>query len=209
MHASPLRCFAVWLAATAGTVALVGWLVADLAPAERFDQVLARVAAAVAALCVAWLWVLATAVVVEAATGTSARGVPAPIRRLVLAACGAAVLTGLAVPVQATPGDLHRDRRPAAVLAGLPFPDRAAGLPGGARIGTGPMRHSPAPDAEVVVVRPGDTLWDLADADLGPGADAAAIDARWREIYALNRGVIGPDPDLIQPAQRLCLPVQQ
>ena len=56
---------------------------------------------------------------------------------------------------------------------------------------------------------PGDTLWDLAGADLGPGADAAAIDARWREIYALNRGVIGPDPDLIQPAQRLRLPAQR
>ena len=36
-----------------------------------------------------------------------------------------------------------------------------------------------------------------------PGASDAEIDARWRRLYDLNRAEIGPDPDLIQPAQRL------
>jgi nucleoid-associated protein YgaU len=36
--------------------------------------------------------------------------------------------------------------------------------------------------------------------------DDAAIDRRWREIYAANRAVVGPDPDLIRPGERLRLP---
>ncbi|GAA4371671.1 hypothetical protein [Nocardioides caricicola] len=193
MHAPAHRCLTVWLAATAAAATLVGWLLpVALAPAARFDDVLVRLCAAGGCAAAGWLYVVTTAAVAEAATGATTPGVPAPLRRLVLLACGAAVVAGLAVPAQATPGEVHRDRRPS--VAGLPFPDRAV---------------SPRPAAEVVVVHPGDTLWALAAADLGPDAAAAEIDARWREIYAQNRDVIGPDPDLIQPAQRLRLPAQQ
>jgi len=193
MHAPAHRCLTVWLAATAAAVGLLTWLFpVATAPATRFDDVLVRLCAVVGTITAAWLWVVTSAVVVEAATGAESRGIPAPLRRLVLLTCGAAVVAGLAVPAQATPGELHRERRPS--VAGLPFPDRAVTPP------------APAPAGEQVVVRPGDTLWDLAAADLGPGADPAAVDERWREIYAHNRAVIGPDPDLIQPAQRLRLP---
>ena len=192
MHASPHRCLTVWLTATAAAVALVAWLLpVAVAPATRFDDVLVRLCAVAGTIATAWLWTVTSAVVVEAATGAASRGIPVPLRRLVLLACGAAVVAGLAVPAQATPGELHRDRRPS--VAGLPFPDRAVAPP------------APAPAGQVVVRR-GDTLWDLAAADLGPGADPAAVDARWREIYAQNRAAIGPDPDLIQPALRLRLP---
>jgi len=34
----------------------------------------------------------------------------------------------------------------------------------------------------------------------------SAVEARWRAIYRLNRDVIGRDPDLIRPGQRLVLP---
>jgi hypothetical protein len=187
------RCLIVWLAATAASVTLVAWLLpVAVAPAARFDDVLVRVCAVSGTIATAWLWTVTSAVVVEAATGAASRGIPVPLRRLVLLACGAAVVAGLAVPAQATPGELHRDRRPS--VAGLPYPDRAVAPP------------ATAPAGEVVVVQPGDTLWDLAATDLGPGADPAAIDARWREIYAQNRAAIGSDPDLIQPAQRLRLP---
>ncbi|WP_243057986.1 LysM peptidoglycan-binding domain-containing protein [Nocardioides sp. SR21] len=193
MHAPVHRCLVVWLAATAAGAALVAWLLPQaLAPATRFDDVLVRLCAGAGCVAAAWLWVVTTAVVAEAVTGATAPGVPAPLRRLVLLACGAAVVAGLAVPAQATPGEVHRDRQPS--VAGLPFPDRALGAPVHVRT------------AEQVVVRPGDTLWELAAADLGPGADPVEIDARWREIYARNRSVIGPDPDLIEPAQRLRLP---
>ena len=66
-----------------------------------------------------------------------------------------------------------------------------------------PLRREPA----VVVVRPGDTLWAIARADLPRHADEGAIARRVREIHQANRSVIGPDPDLIRPHQRLRMPV--
>jgi nucleoid-associated protein YgaU len=56
------------------------------------------------------------------------------------------------------------------------------------------------------VVRPGDSLWALAAAELGPHATDPAVAARWPQWYAANRGVIGPDPDLILPGQVLRIP---
>jgi nucleoid-associated protein YgaU len=57
-----------------------------------------------------------------------------------------------------------------------------------------------------VVVKAGDSLWSLAAHELGPGASAAAVAARWPEWYAANRQVIGSDPDLILPGQVLRIP---
>ena len=62
-----------------------------------------------------------------------------------------------------------------------------------------------------VEVRPGDTLWAIAAAALaarGPTATPALADvaAYWPRVYALNRAVIGPDPAVIEPGQRLRLP---
>jgi len=84
-------------------------------------------------------------------------------------------------------------------LDGLPLPDLPAPRP----------RSSPPPDggpasgAELVRVRPGDTLWSLAAARLAPAAPDSAVDRLWRGWYAANRPVIGPDPDLLQPGQLL------
>jgi nucleoid-associated protein YgaU len=36
-------------------------------------------------------------------------------------------------------------------------------------------------------------------------ADVADVAAYWPEIYALNRGLVGADPDLIRPGQLLRL----
>lgn len=65
-------------------------------------------------------------------------------------------------------------------------------------------RHDSAHTA--VVVQPGDTLWSIAAGRLGPGASAARINAAWHAWYAANRAVIGPNPGLIQPGQRLVAP---
>jgi hypothetical protein len=54
-----------------------------------------------------------------------------------------------------------------------------------------------------VVVRRGDTLWDIAARALGPGASDADIAASWPRWHAANRSTIGPDPDLILPGQLL------
>ncbi|MEU4196350.1 LysM peptidoglycan-binding domain-containing protein [Kribbella sp. NPDC026611] len=57
-----------------------------------------------------------------------------------------------------------------------------------------------------VVVREGDSLWAIAARELGPGASNAEIAARWPDWYAVNRRLIGPDPELILPGQVLRVP---
>jgi nucleoid-associated protein YgaU len=57
-----------------------------------------------------------------------------------------------------------------------------------------------------VRVRPGDSLWLIAERALGPGATDARVAAYWPRIRARNAAVIGDDPDLIRPDQRLQLP---
>lgn len=61
-------------------------------------------------------------------------------------------------------------------------------------------------DPDTVVVRAGDTLWDIAARHLGADADAAAIAAAWPRWYDANREVIGPDPDHILPGTHLVPP---
>lgn len=56
-------------------------------------------------------------------------------------------------------------------------------------------------------VRPGDTLWSIAERRM-PGAAPTEIDAGWRRIHRANRAVIGADPDLIIPGTTLRLPGQ-
>lgn len=58
-----------------------------------------------------------------------------------------------------------------------------------------PARPAPPPP-KVYTVKPGDSLWAIARRLLGDGS-------RWREIYEANKGVIGPDPNLIYPGQEL------
>jgi nucleoid-associated protein YgaU len=57
-----------------------------------------------------------------------------------------------------------------------------------------------------VVVRRGDTLWAIARAQLGSRADVASIAGAVGRWHHANRHVIGPDPDLIHPGQRLTPP---
>jgi hypothetical protein len=52
-------------------------------------------------------------------------------------------------------------------------------------------------------VHRGDTLWSLVERHLGPHCTAAEIAAEWPRWHAANRSVIGPDPDLLLPGQRL------
>jgi nucleoid-associated protein YgaU len=57
--------------------------------------------------------------------------------------------------------------------------------------------------ADTVIVQPGDSLWRIAAAALGPDASAAEIAAAWPRWYAANRATVGADPGLIHPGQRL------
>ena len=53
--------------------------------------------------------------------------------------------------------------------------------------------------AKTYTVKSGDSLWKIAQSQLGAGS-------RWREIYDLNKSVIGSNPNLIYPGQVYNLP---
>ena len=57
-----------------------------------------------------------------------------------------------------------------------------------------------------VLVRPGDSLWLIAARRLGPAADDPHIASSWPYWYRANRRVIGSDPNLLEPGQRLVTP---
>ncbi|WP_432479376.1 LysM peptidoglycan-binding domain-containing protein [Nocardioides sp. GXQ0305] len=207
-----LRGLLVWGGATLTLAALAGWLVPDLvaaggvpAASRPFDAWLVIGCEVAALLAATWLWLLVGLVVREAVSGTTCpRGaVPPLLRRVVLAACGVGLLGSLASPAHA--GSLPSP------LAGLPLPDRPT------THATRPPEPSPSSTpaaaageagrrSPTVRVQRGDTLWDLAAADLPDRAPLAAVDERWRVIHAANREVVGDDPDLILPGQRLRLP---
>lgn len=203
------RCLAVWTVVTALAAGAAAWLapVAASLPAAAggrsetdFAVALVALCAAVGLVALAWLWVLTGLVVTAALRGRThrVRAVPPVVRRAVLAACGVALTGGLAAaPATATPGHPHQDLGPQAAMTRLPLPERAVAAP------TASPAASPA---GMVVVRPGDTLWAIARRSLPAHATDADIDARWHRIHAANRDVIGPDPDLIRPAQRLRIP---
>lgn len=59
------------------------------------------------------------------------------------------------------------------------------------------------------MVRPGDTLWGIAAADLqrtGSGTSTWQVAEHWPRWYAENRDLIGADPNLIIPGTILRAP---
>ncbi|WP_199907440.1 LysM peptidoglycan-binding domain-containing protein [Nocardioides terrigena] len=212
-NASGIRCLVVWLgasAALAATAWLAGGTAATLAHAatwqRSFEDLLVAVCAAVVLGCGARLWVVTTATAVGLVRGRVPREARGLTRRLVLAACGAVVVAGVATPAVAGQGG-DTDR-----LVGLPLPDRATASsspPVGAAppARAAPVAHrAPVAAPDEVVVRSGDSLWTLAAARLPRSAGPAEVDRAWREVYAANRAEIGADPGLIRPGQRLQLP---
>ena len=112
---------------------------------------------------------------------------------------------GVTAPAAATGGDgPHRPR-----LDGLQLPDLPAAPMQAAHWPTGTAACRPRP----VVVAPGDSLWTIAAEQLASTATHGtvptprAIDRSWPRWHVVNRNVIGPDPDLLQPGQRLQRPL--
>lgn len=220
------RCMTVWAVVSLGCVTVARFTAADVAalgtPATwtaGFDAALVPVCAAVVGLCAAWFWCVTTVTVVEVLRGTCPAGPGARAgvaRRVALVLCGAAVATQLAGPATAAgQGGDRPDGLPS--LTGLSVPDRAvSGQVQPSRERGRPLArpgfHDGAPattstDAtRDVVVRPGDSLWSIAEDALGADADLTDLVDHWHRTYATNRHVVGTDPDLIHPGQRLVLP---
>lgn len=114
---------------------------------------------------------------------------PSPLRRLVDVAVGGALIAAFLVPRESTAGrPLHHH----VVAAVDPVASKVA--------------KTVRPSRQVIYrVRPGDSLWRIAERRLGSGF-------RWREIFELNRGRCFGDgqeltnPRLIRPGWRLVLP---
>ncbi len=64
------------------------------------------------------------------------------------------------------------------------------------------MSQHPQPrPGQEYTVQPGDTLWGIAQRAYGDPED-------WDTIYSANKGVVGNNPNLIYPGQKLNIPVQ-
>ncbi|HET7734705.1 MAG TPA: LysM domain-containing protein [Nocardioidaceae bacterium] len=192
MKARGLRVRAALVVVALGASWLpVVWLAQPgAASTESFADVLRTLLAGALLICWCWWTVLAGALALELAlTGSASRTghrVPRGARLAVVALCGVGSLAGLAGPAAADP--IERTASELQVLSGLAVPDRVtSGQPAPQR-----APHSPA----VTTVRPGDTL----------SAIAAKHGLAWRVLYAANREVVGSDPDLIRPGQRLVVP---
>lgn len=176
--------------------------------ALRFDEALVAGAHGVLVLAVAWGGLLLGAAVVETTTRGRVRalarvGCPVAWRPVLLTGLGVAMSLGGVVvgPAQATSRE-EGPPRPAPATGLLPVPTRPVDdRPGSARL----LRDA-APEP-VVTVAPGDSLWGLARARLGDEASPAHVQALTLALHRANRAVVGPDPDLIHPGQRLRVPV--
>lgn len=181
--------------------------------------------------CVVWLaWAnFALDVAVEAlaaARGITPPRLPSPTQAVAAALVGAVlagILSTTARGATAATGAGIEQPRPAATALHAPqqmedratsaaaHPEVALHTAAASGVGTNPTgfgttwRDADAPDAATYQVRHGDSLWAIAERQLGDPW-------RWREIYTINRGVHQPsggaltDPDVIEPGWILRLP---
>ncbi len=68
-----------------------------------------------------------------------------------------------------------------------------------------PAIDRPTPDRATVTVRPGDSLWAIAERSLN-SPSSAEVAAEWPRWYRQNRATIGADPDVIVVGTVLAAP---
>lgn len=170
------------------------------------DSAAATVATAALWVVLAWLTAGLVAILLAAlpgavgrlATGTARRLLPAVLFRALTAATGIGVLV---VPLSAGATAAPAAYSNGALAGTLPSPMWPT-----APVAVGPARVRPAPHSKIATVQPGDSLWTITAAQLRADHSLANVSIACARVYALNRAVVGPDPDLIQPGQSLNIP---
>jgi nucleoid-associated protein YgaU len=71
-----------------------------------------------------------------------------------------------------------------------------------AAMATHPAGKGRADGDREVQVRPGDSLWSIAEDRVG----TSRVTECWPKLYSANRSTIGDDPDHIEPGQTLTVP---
>jgi nucleoid-associated protein YgaU len=165
------------------------------------------------------------------ALSTLQRVAPATVRRALAVTLGLSVLSGtggiaqaagpvshVAISQPSTSPVMSLDwpvAAPASPVIALDRPvpvlvhhDPARGL---SLLTSGPRAQGKVPAAQAIprqriTVRPGDSLWRIAARALPRDTAPAVVERSWHRWYAANRGVIGADPNLIQPGQQLTPP---
>lgn len=215
LHGAPARAFAAISA------------VSSSADTTEVDGVVLR--ACLAGLFVAAVWLALGLLVTAASTLPGALGsaaervshllLPAVLRRVLAGAAGLGVVLA---PVCASAGaqTISPGGPGVSTTASAPVPNPPTGTatlpaplwPTAAAEPATPStpstpRSRPAPVPDRARVAPGDSLWLIAAHRLGDAATAADVARYWPRVYAHNRAVVGDDPALIHPGQRLTLPV--
>ncbi|MGR6899727.1 LysM peptidoglycan-binding domain-containing protein [Glutamicibacter sp. BSL13] len=129
-------------------------------------------------------------------------GTAAVAGQAVTAQAAANTIPGPGFPVGAGTSDDQREPR-------VPVPTwnaQRTAIPLGRTLGTPPGAAQSRPVVQEVIIRHGDTLWDIARTRLGESASIGDVAAYWPRIHQRNRDVIGADPDLLQVGMVLHLP---
>lgn len=162
----------------------MGWIAGQLAAIRGDDFPAAVIALITLALVVVSAWAVLVGLL---ASVPGLRGLAVALTpRLLRGVVFAGVAGALSVP------GAHADDRG---IDGLRLPDRPL-----------VADASPSEVGRTVVVRPGDSLWTISRAHMGSGDSPAAIARESDRWYEANRDVIGDDPHLIHPGQRLNAP---
>jgi hypothetical protein len=174
---------------------------------SSFPAALVALGSLVALLLSVWVLLVSALVLAGASSRLVGAVSPRMLRHAILVGAAGALVIGPAHAEQAGSPDTGLRHS----VSGLPLPDRPEG---GAARAPAPRADAPvAPpaaaepvDPGAVEVVPGDTLWSIASRALPADATAAQIAAATTAWHRANRDVIGADPDLIVPAQRLVPP---
>jgi nucleoid-associated protein YgaU len=175
-------------------------------PLRELDDALTDVALGVAALCTVWITLAVAAALLAAvpeSVGRMARSIATAITPTLVHRAIALVL-GTALSTATVPAVVANAAAPAETTAPRTFlPSAESEYP----LLDRPASPSPtSPSERSVIVQPGDCLWAIAAARLPADASDAEIDHEWRRWYAVNRAVVGADPDRIYPGQVLTAP---